>query len=40
MWSIPPSKRFLEIESLGFSKFWRGVRNPYEVVRDGGVFFG
>ena len=29
-----PLTRFFGIGSLVFSKFWHGVRNPYEVVPD------
>ena len=32
--SVLPSRHFLGIVSLVFSKFWHGARNPYEVVRD------
>ena len=37
---VLPSKRFLEIRLLVFSKFWHGVRNPYEVVLERARFFG
>ena len=40
MGSVLPSKRFLEIRLLVFSKFWHGVRNPYEVVLERARFFG
>ena len=33
------SRRFLGIGSLVFSKFWHGVRVPYEVVRERAGFF-
>ena len=32
--SFCPSRYFLWIVSLNFSKFYHGARNPYEIVRD------
>ena len=31
---------FFGMESFVFSKFWHGVRNPYEIVRDRAGFIG
>ena len=37
--SFPLSECFLGIESLVFSEFWHGARNPNDVVRDRTRFF-